>query len=418
MQRLVLAILFALGALLFPVLSFAAVSITTATGGSAINADTTGGTFTTLTGPTITEGANRDITTGTIIVNAPSGFTFNTGASVTATITRDAGTKSCFTFSATTATPAASTITFTVSAIDGTGGGTATTCHVTFSNIQVRPTAGTPLASGSITKSGTETGIPGASSLGALSEVVGAKSQVAITQQPDPNPTRNIDFATKPVVAIEDQFGNVETGDSASTIATAVVLSSQTCGGTPGSGTLTSTPASGAAVSSGVLSYTAMQYSFFEDIRICFSSSGISSALSNTISVARGTIEPSVGTDLFNSFTPTSATIFGDISDTGGENASTRGFAISLNPSLSPSSSVSTTSESGSFDVRPFSVATTTLLANTTYYYRAYASNSAGIGYGIIRSFTTGNNAPARKMRLFFGFKVRFAGGKLKLVSN
>jgi len=34
-------------------------TVTAATGGSAISADTTGGTYTTLTGPVLTEGANR-----------------------------------------------------------------------------------------------------------------------------------------------------------------------------------------------------------------------------------------------------------------------------------------------------------------------------------------------------------------------
>ena len=77
----------------------AAVSVTAATGGGAISADTTGGSYTTLTGPTLVEGASKDIGTGTIIFNAPSGFEFNTGATVTATITLIEGSKACFAFS-------------------------------------------------------------------------------------------------------------------------------------------------------------------------------------------------------------------------------------------------------------------------------------------------------------------------------
>jgi len=82
--RQALIVLFCLvGLLVAPKVALATVSITPATGGTSISADSTGGSYTTLTGPTITEGANRDITTGTIIINAPSGFEFNTGILVT-----------------------------------------------------------------------------------------------------------------------------------------------------------------------------------------------------------------------------------------------------------------------------------------------------------------------------------------------
>ncbi len=50
-------------------------SVTPATGGSAISADTTGVSFTTLTGPAY-DGV--DIPTGTIVLNAPAGFVFDT----------------------------------------------------------------------------------------------------------------------------------------------------------------------------------------------------------------------------------------------------------------------------------------------------------------------------------------------------
>src|SRR5205814_2900502 len=52
---------------------------TPATGGSAISADTVGGTFTSLTGPTYSENANGNVGTGTIILSVPSGFIFDTG---------------------------------------------------------------------------------------------------------------------------------------------------------------------------------------------------------------------------------------------------------------------------------------------------------------------------------------------------
>src|SRR5207249_591649 len=54
-------------------------TLTPATGGSAISADTTGGAYTSLTGPIYSETASGDVGTGTIILNVPSGFVFDTG---------------------------------------------------------------------------------------------------------------------------------------------------------------------------------------------------------------------------------------------------------------------------------------------------------------------------------------------------
>ena len=282
--------------------AFAAVTVTPASGGSAISADTNlaNGTtsWTPLTGPTIAEDSNRSFpASGTFIFNVPTGFNFNTSSAVTATITRLAGTGTCFRFSSASVTPTATTITFSLAARDQAG---STRCQVVFSGIQVRPTAGTPLASGNITKSGTASvsGITnGVTNLGTLTEVAGAKNKLIITTQPSATATAGSQFITKPIIAIEDQYGNTVTSDSATTIARIAVLSSQSCGGTSGSGTLSSTPVSGATVSSGVMVYTAMSYSKAEDIKICFTSTGITSALSNTISVSPGAVDHFVVTN-------------------------------------------------------------------------------------------------------------------------
>ena len=287
MKKSCIALLFLVVLFFMPLVSkaHAAVTIAPATGGSAMSADTTGGSYTTLTGPTITEGSSGDIGTGTIILTVPSGFIFNTGAAVSRTITKDAGNGSCFAFSSATATPTTTTITFTVSSADSKAN---THCHVAFSNIQVRPSSGTPLATGDITDSGTAviSGMTSSTSLGTLTETVGAKNKLAITQQPSSGVGVATDFSTKPIVALQDQFGNVETGDNTSTITVTPVLSTSSCGGTAGSGTITSTPSSGTAVTSGIMTYTAMQYSAAESIKLCFASSGVSSTLSNTIVVA------------------------------------------------------------------------------------------------------------------------------------
>src|SRR5438093_827477 len=156
----------------------AAVSITAATGGSAISADNTGGTWTTLTGPVLDESTGKEIGTGTIVLNAPAGFVFDTASTVTATVTRIAGSGTALTLTSSTATPAAGTITFTVSAQDSTG---STFSRITYSNIRVRPSAGTPLASGNITKTGTSAYTQSSSNYGTLTEVPGAAGAYRIT---------------------------------------------------------------------------------------------------------------------------------------------------------------------------------------------------------------------------------------------
>ena len=237
--------------------AFASVTITTATGGSTISADTntTNGTatWTTLTGPTIPETTFQAFpNTGTFIFNTPSGFSFNTSTAVTATITMNRGYGNLFHVYFDQRTPTTSTITFTLNARDG--GMNTTRCQVVFSNIQVRPTAGTPLATGNITKSGTSnvSGITnGTTNLGTLTEVAGANNKLAYTTQPTTTATTNVNFTIDPVIHLEDQYGNTEISNSTATVSLAPVLSTQACGGTAGNGTLTSTPASGSAVTAG-----------------------------------------------------------------------------------------------------------------------------------------------------------------------
>ncbi len=159
----------------------AAATVTPATGGEAISADTVGGVFTSLTGPVISEGTTADIGTGTIILNAPSGFEFDTAVpAVTVLVTRIGGTgnnnRNINNVASGTGLPVtsitASQITFTVT--DATSNGV--TNSLTWQNVRVRPTAGTPLASGNILKTGTSSivGVTGSTNFGTLTEVAGA----------------------------------------------------------------------------------------------------------------------------------------------------------------------------------------------------------------------------------------------------
>ena len=94
---------------------------------------------------------------------------------------------------------------------------------------------------------------------------------------------------------------------------------------------------------------------------------------------------PTVSTSQVTNITQTSATGGGNVTATGGANVTERGICWSTNhnPTTSGSHANSGTG-TGSFTVNM-----TGLTANTTYYVRAYAINSAGTSYGSEVSFTT-----------------------------
>src|SRR5712664_2760139 len=123
----------------------ATISITAASSGSAMSADTAGiggsGAWTTLGPITIAEGKKTDISVGssvTLILKAPSGFEFNTAS--TPSISFASGQDIT---SANVVVTDPSTLTITLN-ISGTGG--MDTLIVGAAGLQVRPTFGGPLA--------------------------------------------------------------------------------------------------------------------------------------------------------------------------------------------------------------------------------------------------------------------------------
>ncbi len=196
-------------------------SITVATGGGAILADTAqgaaGAAFTSLTGPVLTEAGAADIGTGSIILNAPSGFRFDTSATITLTPTGGGCDIDIGAGAATlnTATPAASTITFTVASASTAA------CVLTYTGVTVQPTAGTPLASGKLTFSGTSTASGNA---GALAEIAGSPTNF-LTQSLNANngggtPTTSLTAGTAFAVRVtaRDQFNNTATSVNGGTV--------------------------------------------------------------------------------------------------------------------------------------------------------------------------------------------------------
>ncbi len=249
--------------------------VTPATGGTTISADTSapGLTFTTLTGP-LYDGTS--IPLGTIVLNAPAGFDFNTDPSnlpsVLITHVSGSGPDAVGTITSVTSTQ----ITFTVTTAAGAG----TEDSLTWQNVEVQPSAGTPLASGNIYESGSASLVgvtqgPGGTNFGTLTEVPGAASQLVIHTQPSATATAGMVFATQPVIYEEDQFGNVETADNSTVVTVALHT-----GSGPLLGTLTAT------VSGGIATFTNLQDNTAETITLNFTSSGLTTATSNNIVVS------------------------------------------------------------------------------------------------------------------------------------
>src|SRR3989344_4846956 len=103
----------------------------------------------------------------------------------------------------------------------------------------------------------------------------------------------------------------------------------------------------------------------------------------------RPAVAPTVTTQAASSVTATTATLNGNITATGGISPNVRGFAWGTNSGLS-GGDTATTTENGDFGTGAFTNSSLTFVCNTTYYSRAYATNSIGTSLGAISaSFTT-----------------------------
>ncbi len=104
-----------------------------------------------------------------------------------------------------------------------------------------------------------------------------AASQLVMATQPSPTATAGVVFGTQPVVYVEDQFGNLETGDNI----TQVTATSLPIGSGPLQGTTTVT------ASGGIATFTDLADNVAETITIQFTSSPVlSAAESNNIAIS------------------------------------------------------------------------------------------------------------------------------------
>jgi fibronectin-binding autotransporter adhesin len=255
-----------------------------ASGSSAISADTTGSTYTSLIGPTYTEIQNGNVGTGTIILKVPAGFIFDTNVTLpTVLITRvgGSGANSLNINGVASGTSVAMTsvnqsnLTFIVTSASSGG----VTCSLTWQNIRVRPSSGTPLASGSFVDIGTAVIQGVATNLtgwGFVTEVVGTATKLAIVTAPSSGVTAGLDFPQQPVIQIQDQFGNLRTANSTNIITAT------------SSGTDTNNVNGSMTVVGGVAAFSGMSYQVAQTNTITFSSSGLTSKTSGNITVSAG----------------------------------------------------------------------------------------------------------------------------------
>jgi len=94
------------------------------------------------------------------------------------------------------------------------------------------------------------------------------------------------------------------------------------------------------------------------------------------------TITPTVTTQSCDQIDKTSVRGNGNITDTGGENCTRRGFCYKVGTSGDPTVADSVAYDDGSFGTGAFTKSITGLSAGTSYRVRAYAVNSAGTSYG------------------------------------
>ena len=113
---------------------------------------------------------------------------------------------------------------------------------------------------------------------------------------------------------------------------------------------------------------------------------GVDASATQSFSITVNPILPTVITAEISSITNISATGGGDVTDDGGSNVTVRGICWST--SANPTTALSTKTTNGT-GLGTFISSLTGLTAGTTYYVRAYATNSVGTSYGDNVSFQT-----------------------------
>src|SRR5262249_13801599 len=155
-------------------------------------------------------------------------------------------------------------------ALQGTTSVTAASGVATFSNLSYNKAEAITIDFGS--------GLLSGATSGSVTVAPAAANRLTILTQPSSTATAGAPFAQQPVVRIEDQFGNLRSGDNSSVVNAAR---------SAGTGTLQGTAT--ATASGGVASFSNLSYPLAETITIAFTSGGLSNAISGNVVVGGGT---------------------------------------------------------------------------------------------------------------------------------
>ncbi|MBH8559022.1 putative Ig domain-containing protein [Hymenobacter negativus] len=103
---------------------------------------------------------------------------------------------------------------------------------------------------------------------------------------------------------------------------------------------------------------------------------------------------PAVTTAAANTITNTSAVLGGNVSSDGGASVTARGVVYSATNTTPAIGGTGVTQAPNGTGTGTFSATISGLTSGTTYYVRAYATNSVGTSYGAVATFTTPPSAP------------------------
>ena len=176
--------------------------------------------------------------------------------------------------------------------------------------------------------------------------------------------------------------GNVTSDGGGSVTSRGVCWSSSTSTPT----TSSSSTSSGSGIGSFSSSLTGLSSNTTYYVR-AYAINSAGTAYGSVVSFRTSTVSlPTISTNSISSITTSSASGGGNITSDGGGSVTSRGVCWSSSTSNPTTSNSIVSNGSG---IGSFSVSITGLSSNTTYYVRAYATNSAGTAYGSVVSFSS-----------------------------
>lgn len=183
--------------------------------------------------------------------------------------------------------------------------------------------------------------------------------------------------------------GNIPADGGAPVTARGIVISGSNAMPTIGTGT-------SIASNSGVGAFTVNLINLSPGLTYYYRAYAINSAgtcYGTVLQFTTSAVCPTVTTSTASSVGSTTAVAGGNISTDGGAPVTNRGIVISntnTNPAIGAGTTLSSGSGSGNFTIN-----VTNLEPGTTYYVRAFATNSVNTCYGSVVQFTTANVCPA-----------------------